>query len=169
MSANMERLKLGLFVDTAFADLFASEDKMEPISVKSWTGILLTFREVPIYWSSKIQTEISLSTLEAEYIALSQGMRDIVAGISLLLRMKWNLNNISSELKAWEDNTVAQHLANIKDSLKTSRTKHIGIKYHWFISMSEPHTIDIERIDSNKQKVDIFIKGLACFPIERLR
>ena len=30
-------------------------------------------------WVSKLQTEIALSTVEAEYVALSQSMRDLIA------------------------------------------------------------------------------------------
>ena len=32
----------------------------------------------PIYWVSKIQSEVALSTTEAEYIALFQSTRDLI-------------------------------------------------------------------------------------------
>lgn len=32
----------------------------------------------PIIWASRLQTEITLSTTEAEYIALSTVMRDVL-------------------------------------------------------------------------------------------
>ena len=35
-------------------------------------------------WSSRLQTEIALSTAEAEYIALSSSMREIIPLMSLL-------------------------------------------------------------------------------------
>ena len=38
----------------------------------------MTLGGCPVHWTSKLQTEISLSTLEAEYIALAQGMREFV-------------------------------------------------------------------------------------------
>jgi hypothetical protein len=34
--------------------------------------------ECPMHWASKMQTEIALSTTEAEYIALSQAMREVL-------------------------------------------------------------------------------------------
>ena len=64
-------LKLDSFADANFAGFCASEDNQNTISVKSRTGVLLNFGGVPIYWSLKIQSEIALSTLEAEYIGLS--------------------------------------------------------------------------------------------------
>ena len=94
-----KNLKLDLFADADFAGLFASEDKMDPISVKSRTGVILNFGGVPIHWSSKLQSEIALSTLEAKYIALSQGMRELVSARRLVLelgeQMNFNLKSVS--------------------------------------------------------------------------
>ncbi len=39
---------------------------------------------MPMHWASKMQTEIALSTTEAEYIALSQSMREILPIMWLL-------------------------------------------------------------------------------------
>ena len=75
MKPNSEDLRLDLFADADFAGLLALEDKLDPISVKSRTVVLLNFGGIPECWSSKLQSKIALSTLEAEYIALFQGMR----------------------------------------------------------------------------------------------
>jgi hypothetical protein len=40
-------------------------------------GYIITYAGCPMHWSSKMQTEIALSTTEAEYIALSQAMREV--------------------------------------------------------------------------------------------
>ena len=56
-------LRLDLFAGANFAGLFASEDTYDPVSVKSRTGIILNFGRTPIFWSSKLQSEIALSTL----------------------------------------------------------------------------------------------------------
>ena len=71
MTPDRSNLKLDLFAIVDFAGLLSSENCMDPISVKSRTGILLNFGKVPIFWSSKLQSKIALSTLEAEYIDLS--------------------------------------------------------------------------------------------------
>ena len=135
---------------------------MDHISVKSRTVILLTLGDVPIFWSSKLQTEISLSTLEAEYIALSSGMRELVAARGLMFemskQMKFRHIKLSNVSKALEDNTGAQNLANSKGPLMTSRTKHIGIKYHWFRRKIIDGEIEIHRIGTDNQKADIFTK-----------
>ena len=137
--------------------------------MKSRSSILLTFGNIPILWSSKLQSEIALSTLEAEYIALSHGMRDLVSARRLMVelgeRMNYKLVKVSYVSKVWEDNTGTQNLANSKGPLMTSRTKHIAIKYHWFRSMIGPK-IEILRIDTKEQRADIFTKGLTRFTFE---
>ena len=57
------------------------------MSVKSRTGYVLLLNDCPILWVSKLQTEIALSTMEAENIALLQSMRDI-------LPMRGTLNDV---------------------------------------------------------------------------
>ena len=59
------------YADANFAGLFAVEDPQDTTSVKSRTGHVLTFARCPILWISKLQTDIALSILHAEYVALS--------------------------------------------------------------------------------------------------
>ena len=92
MKPMRDQLGLDLYADTDFAGLFGIEDKHDPIFVKSRTGILLTFGNVPILWSSKLQSEIALSTLESEYIALSQGVWDLVSARRLVKELCTRMN-----------------------------------------------------------------------------
>ena len=71
MTPTAGNLQLDLYADANVAGLFTLEDKLDPVSVKSRTGVLLNFAGLPVCWSSKLQSEIALSTLEAEYIVLS--------------------------------------------------------------------------------------------------
>jgi hypothetical protein len=70
--------KIDCHVDADFAGLFGVEDGQDPISVKSQTGYVIFFSGVLLFWVSKLQTLIALSTMEAEYVALSQSMRDLI-------------------------------------------------------------------------------------------
>ena len=121
MKPHLSDLHLDLFANAYFAGLYASEDKWNPVSVKSRTDIMLNFGDVLVVWSSKLQAEISLCTLESEYTALSQGMREFVAAKGLLKesnqRIKFNLNIEPNVAYAWEYNTWTQNLANRKGPL----------------------------------------------------
>eukprot|EP00957_Ditylum_brightwellii_P185045 14092224-Ditylum_brightwellii.AAC.1 len=88
-------------------------------------------------WASKLQTEIALSTIDAEYIALSQAMRESIPLIYLLNEMKGFIK-VSEDPKAdfkykvFKDNNGYIELA--KCLRIRPKTKHIGIKYHPFRS-----------------------------------
>ena len=71
-------------VDADFAGGWSSGDHTNPESVLSQTGFVISYAGCPIFWRSKLQTEIALSTTEAEYIALSQAMRDVIPFMTLM-------------------------------------------------------------------------------------
>ncbi len=39
---------------------------------------------MPISWASKLQSQIAMSTTEAEYIAMSQALRDVIPVMNLI-------------------------------------------------------------------------------------
>jgi hypothetical protein len=60
------------FVDASHVgDWKQQSARDDPTTARSQTGYVLSFAKCPIMWGLKLQTEISLSTTKAEYIALS--------------------------------------------------------------------------------------------------
>jgi len=80
-------LGVDCYVDADFAGLWLHEDDQNPLSVKSRTGYLITIGGCPLTWTSKLQTEVALSTMEAEYIALSHSMRELIPIRALVQEM----------------------------------------------------------------------------------
>jgi hypothetical protein len=76
--------KVDCYVDSEFAGLYKAEHDQDPVSAKSRTGYFIKFCNFPILWVSKMQTQIAFSTMEAEYIALSQSMRDLIPILEIL-------------------------------------------------------------------------------------
>ena len=74
-----ETLQVDCYVDADFAGLWNVEQDQDPLCVKSRTGYIICFMGCPLTWVSKLQTQIALSTMEGEYLALSQVMRDLIA------------------------------------------------------------------------------------------
>ena len=72
------------FVDADFAGGWSKADASNPENVMSRTGYVIFYAGCPVLWASKLQTEIALSTAEAEYIALSSAMRDVIPLMQLL-------------------------------------------------------------------------------------
>jgi hypothetical protein len=156
---------MGGCVDADFAGLRNYESDQDPVCVKSRTGYVMMLGGCPIQWNSKLQTEIALSTTESEYIALSQAMRELIPLRRLLLEIVTamelpGINNSIIKSTVFEDNNGAITTAT---AVKMSpRTKHIGVKYHFFKShVNEKTGISLSKIDTNLQKADIFTKGLS--------
>ena len=76
-------LKIDCYPDADFAGLWNRDDKQDPHCVCSWTGYVICLSNCPVLWKSKLQTEIALSTMEAEYVALSTLCRDLFPLIEL--------------------------------------------------------------------------------------
>ncbi len=53
-------------------------------NVVSKTGYVIIYAECPVSWTSKLQSNIFLSTAEAKYIALSSAMRKEILSMYLL-------------------------------------------------------------------------------------
>jgi len=125
----------------------------------------------PLTWASRLQSEIALSTTEAEYIALSTAMRDLLPTRVLLKEVGQKLwlsyCKMSTILSwVWEDNNGAIYLAEATNKV-SCRTKHIAVKYHFFRENLSDE-IQVKKIDTNDQLADIFTKGLAAFQFTRL-
>ena len=146
---------------------------MEDIkTARSQSGYLITFAACPLLWASKLQTEIALSTTEAEYISLSTALREVIPLMNLLSELRDNVDqNIITlptlHCKLFEDNSGAYELATTPKM--RPRTKHINVKYHHFRAYVDKEWISIKKVASEHQFADIFTKPLASAFFIRLR
>ena len=69
---------LECYVNADFAGGWSQSDSANADNVLSRIGYVIMYANCPIHWVSCPQTEIALSTAEAEYIALSQSLRDVI-------------------------------------------------------------------------------------------
>ena len=135
----------------------------DPSTAKSRTGYIITFAGVPIIWKSKLQTQVALSSCEAEYIALSDSLLEVKPMMALLDEMKsYGFDVVSTEptvyCKAFEDNSGALELA--RTPKLRPRTKHINIKYHHFRDHVRSGKIKIYPVKSEDQLADVLTKPL---------
>jgi hypothetical protein len=168
-------LDINVFCDADFAGLcWSYEDALDPTCVKSRTGFVINLSNCPVIRTSKLQTEIALSTMEAEYNALSFAMCSTLPFKALVHSVTQGIglesDNVASfRTTVWEDNAGALQLANMEPGRITPRSKHYAIKYHWFRSHLKPNNIIIHKIDSNHQQADILTKGLTKDKFESIR
>ena len=107
---------LDCYADADFAGLFFSSDPTDPKSVKSRSGFVISLGTIPVSWASKLQTETALSTMEAEYISLSQALtvllplRIVLAEVSTALSLKSDPHSVIRST-IFEDNQACLSLA----------------------------------------------------------
>jgi hypothetical protein len=158
-------------VDADFAGGWTTGETSNPAACLSRTGYVISYAGCPIYWRSKLQTEIALSTTEAEYIALSMAMREVLPFINLMKEVQEFLPVNKSEPKffcqVWEDNASCIKVA--ESPKYTPRTKHIALKYHHFRQFVANGTIRIHSIGTLEQTADIFTKPLDAVKFVYLR
>ena len=157
---------LECFVDADFVGGWPTNESDNTASVYSRTRYIIKYSNFLILWASKLQSEIYLSITEAEYIALSQAMREIIPMVEHLEQLEKTLN-IESKLpsvkcKVFEDNNGAIELSKAPKILP--RTKHIALKYHHFREHVQKDLFEINPIETLEQVADILTKYLP-FPI----
>jgi hypothetical protein len=174
--------KIDCHVDYDFAGLFAVEDGIKPICAKSRPGNVVKYGDVPILWVSKMQTQIAFSTMEAEYIALSQSMRDIIPTREILKEIMLEVLNdkfkseCTTHSKAFLDATPSPDEIIPQSEVKedsaaclkfaqmpknSPRTKYLAVPLHWRRSKVINLEIVIRLVPSASQLVNQFTKGLG--------
>jgi hypothetical protein len=165
-------VKLDCYVDADFAGVWGHEAADDKASVKSRTGYYMLLGNVPVLWASKLQTEIALSTMEAEYIALSTAMRAFIPIRHVLQELvstfKLPVDKESLISTVFEDNQPALTLATQDPPRLTPRSKHIAVKYHWFRSKIGGD-IKLKYISTDNQLADILTKPLPRIKFEKAR
>ena len=105
------------YVDADFAGLWDAETaEHDRTTARSRSGFIVKFAGCPVIWSSKLQTEIALSTTAAEYVALSMAMREVLPLIELLQELRKfglikSINTPKVYCKVFEDNSGAIEIA----------------------------------------------------------
>ena len=158
-----DNLAVDCYCDADFAGLWGYEDSQDPVCVKSRTGYIITIANCPLLWVSKLQTEIALSTLHAEYVALSQSLRDLLP-VKTLVKTILEVYKIdaakikyTTKSEVFEDNQGALTVAQSPRFTPTS--KFIAVKYHWFRSHVNKE-FELVKVESKLQKADIFTKAM---------
>ena len=94
------------YADADFAGLWGHEYPQDPICARSRTGFVVTFANCPLLWVSKIQTDIALSNLHSEYVALSHFVRALLPLKILIKEIIDNLGIDCDNLKFVSSFTV---------------------------------------------------------------
>ena len=167
------QLNIDAYPDADFAGLYIHEDSLDPVFVRSITGFLITVANCPVIWSSKLQTETALSTMEAEVVAMASCCRELFPVIDLTCELGMAAgippnDTAQMHVTPHEDNIGALTLAETLPPQFTPRSKHYAIKTVWFHEQIIKRGIKLLKIDTKDQLGDIFTKSLPEFQFQYL-
>jgi hypothetical protein len=116
-----------------------------------------------VAWMNKKQASISLSTVEAEYIAAGSCCTQLLWMKTLLGDYGFSQDTMIINC----DNTSAINIS--KNPVQHSRIKHIDIRHHFLHDLVESEVVSISFILTENQLVDILTKPLDGSRFESLR
>jgi hypothetical protein len=134
------------YVDSDFA---GDHDKR-----KSTTGYVFTLARGAVSWLSKLQTVVALSTTEAEYMAATQACKEAI----WIQRLMEELGHMQQKIVVYCDSQSALHIA--RNPAFHSRTKHIGVQYHFVREVVEEGSVDMQKIHTNDNLADAMTKPI---------
>jgi hypothetical protein len=130
---------------------------------KSTSGICQFLRRSLVSRSSKKQTSVALSTVEAEYVAAGQCCAQLLWMRQTLRDFGYNLSKVPLQC----DNESAIRMAD--NPVEHSRTKHIDIQHHFLRDHQQKGDIEVNHISTENQLANIFTKPLDEKTFCRLR
>ncbi|KAE8727554.1 putative ribonuclease H protein [Hibiscus syriacus] len=119
---------------------------------RSTTGYLFTLAKAPVSWKFTLQSTVALSTTEAEYMAVSEAVKEAI----WLNGLMEDLGVVQSHISLYCDSQSAIHLA--KNQVYHSRTKHIDVKYHFVREIFEERKILLQKIATSENPADMMTK-----------
>lgn len=147
-----EKTKSGRLTAYSDADWASEIDRR-----RSCSGYLIKMAGASICWSSKRQSIVALSSTEAEYIALSSAVCEII----WLKQLADEINReIAKKVTVFCDNQSTIKLSE-SDAFRP-RTKHIDIRYHHLREKIEAGVIDIEYIPTGEMAADSLTKAVTA-------
>lgn len=133
----------------------------------SMSGQIIFIDNVPISWRSIKQKSVSLSSMESEFIALTEATKELI----------W-LQNILNECKTYEliseniikavlliDNQAAIDF--VKSPVENYRTKHIDVKLFFVRDLIYQELFHVKYVQSKNNCADIFTKPLTKSDLQR--
>ena len=127
----------------------------DPETRISVTGFIVYLMNVPICWRSKAQKGVTLSSSEAEYVAISEAVKEIKfvyyilrdIGIKLDVPIIVKTDNIGAIFMSQNASTGV-------------RTRHVDTRYHFIRENAEEGIIKIEFVKSVDNDSNIFTKNV---------
>ena len=95
---------------------------------------------------------MALSTTEAEYMAATQVCKEVI----WIQRLLEELGHKQEKIYVFCNSQNAMHI--VRNSAFHSRTKYIGIQYHFIREVVEDGSVDLQKIHMKENLADVLTK-----------
>ena len=139
-------------------EMFADADYVSKATDRrSVSGGVIMCGGASVPWFSKTQKCVTLSTSEAEYVALGDAVKEL-----LFLRQIWRFmlpSKVMPCFPVFEDNQGAVQLA--QNPVTSSNSKHIDVRHHFLREHVRQRDVKVVQVPSEFQHADILTKASA--------
>ena len=154
-------LENGLWTIRAFSDSEFGGNPDNRISIGGW---IIYFQGVPVLWCSRAMRSVTLSSTEAEYVAMSEAVKDLIFMRNILKSVGFN---IEYPMIVEVDNTGAIYLG--VNRATGQRTKHIDIRYHYVREFIDEGIVKVVFVSTKENDADVFTKNVTAEIYERMK
>jgi cell fate (sporulation/competence/biofilm development) regulator YlbF (YheA/YmcA/DUF963 family) len=151
-----EPINIAIYSDADFA---ASKDDR-----KSITGYVVLFNDTPISWVSQKQSTVACATMDSEFIAAFEGVREGMYFYHLLNELNLKVNK---PMIVFIDNRATIQVCQ-NDSRKIF-SKHMDVKYHYVKEQIDMKHVVARYVKSEDNLADIFTKILNAKLFSNIR
>jgi len=105
-----------------------------------------------VSWVSKLQTIVTLSITEVEYMVTIQACKEAI----WMRKLMGKLEHKQEKIHLYCDSQSALHI--VRNPAFHSRTKHIDVQYHFIREVVEVESVDFQKIHTKKNLADALTK-----------
>ncbi|KAG9442249.1 hypothetical protein H6P81_018103 [Aristolochia fimbriata] len=127
---------------------------------RSLTGYVFTLENCAISWKATLQHVVALSTTEAEYMAVTEAVKEAI----WLQGLYRELNTNDEVTVVFCDSQSVIHLT--KDQMHHERTKHIDVRFHFIKDTIAQGTVMVKKIGTEDNPADMLTKSLLVKKFE---
>ena len=120
---------------------------------RSTSGFTFIFCNGAVSWGSRLQPTVAVSTTEAEYMAVSEAVKEAMWLRQLVRSM---LGREVGSVPISCDSESA--LATIRNPIVSQRAKHIDVRYHFVRERAEMGVVVFESISTDEMAADFLTK-----------
>ena len=127
--------------------------------------MVLFMNNGPIAWKSKLQSIVTLSSAESEFVALIA----TVAEVKYVRMMLEELGHPQGEPTIVDEDNTACIMMSSNETSSAGRCRHVDVKFRFVGEAIERKIVRLRYVPTDFMYADLFTKSLSAPKFERLR